>query len=188
MVKNTWLSFIIDKNKLDEINEINNEFNQFDINVMTPSWIHMTVVFMGKALRGKTVGELKGINYIIESAVEKLSELGNLKLEFDRYDYLPFNSNKKKLILAIYKKNKKLDEWVVDLKNTLTQMGVCPSENSFMPHITIGRVKGAYLPDKDYLKTVEVFPDLTVRGLYVCGDQNKYITNSFNLSTGDSFS
>jgi len=181
MVRNTWLSFIIGKKKSHEINEINREFDKFDINVMKPSWIHMTVVFMGKALRGKTVGELKGINYIIKSAVKELSEMKDLNLEFDRYDYLPFKSDKKKLLLAMYKKNEKLDKWVVGLKNTLTQMGVCPSESSFMPHITIGRVKGNFLPDKEYLKTIKPFPDLSVKGLYVCGDENKYLYNFFNI-------
>jgi len=179
MVRNTWLSFIIGKKKSHKINEINREFDKFDINVMKPSWIHITVVFIGKALRGKTVGELKGINYIIKSAVEKLAQIKDLKLEFDRYDYLPFKSDKKKLILAMYKKNEKLHEWVVDLKNTLTQMGVCPPESSFMPHITIGRVKGEYLPDSEFLKKAQSFPDLEVKGLYVCGDRNKYINNHY---------
>ena len=74
MVRNTWLSFIIGKKKSCEINEINEEFKKFDINVMKPSWIHMTVVFMGKALRGRTVGELKGINYIIISILIRISK------------------------------------------------------------------------------------------------------------------
>ena len=47
----------------------------------------------------------------------------NIILIFDKYDYLPFDKPNKKVLVAIYKENKKkiMELWV---KNKLNKLGV----------------------------------------------------------------
>ena len=91
--KNSWLSFKLSKNNKKLIKNIN--MNIDDIDKINDNLIHMTCVFMGRLLQGKQVRLLVKINEIIAIYIEKLKMM-NITLEFDKYDYLPFNKQKKK--------------------------------------------------------------------------------------------
>lgn len=172
---NTWLSFLFDVYQRIKMNTINKWLGKkFDISVMYFKRIHMTSVFMGKFLRGKQVSDLKKVNEIIAEENENLKEM-NITLEFDRYEYLPLNCKpeKRKLLIALYKNNKKFNDWNVNLRKRLMEYDVCKYNSDLMAHITIGRVYGSNLP-KDFSK-IRKYPNIEIRGMYLCGEGNKHI-------------
>ena len=70
----------------------------------------MTSVFLGKSLQGKNKNILIKANNIINNYIKELNNF-NIKLIFDRFDYLPFDKKNKKLLVAIYKENINLKSW-----------------------------------------------------------------------------
>ena len=170
--KNSWLSFKLSKNNKKLIKNIN--MNIDDIDKINDNLIHMTCVFMGRLLQGKQVRLLVKINEIIAIYIEKLKMM-NITLEFDRYDYLPFNKPKKKLLIAVYKDNKELSLWNQNLRIELNKWGVCNyTDNNFMPHITIGKLINGGLPN---IKNIKEYPNIILDELYLDGLINKYILN-----------
>jgi len=175
--KNTWISFLFDQTYITKMNTINMTlFSNTSINLMNKTGIHMTCIFIGRLLAGKQVTQLQEANYIIQQYLEKLVNLG-ITLEFDRFDYFPPNSNKKKLLVALYKPNKQLKKWNLDFRIALSKLGMCSYiDDSFLAHITMGKIKKS-LGDNELpnLETLEQYPDLKLTGLVLHGQPNKYI-------------
>ena len=146
------------------------------INLMEKTGIHMTCIFIGRLFAGKQVAQLQEANQIILQYLEKLVEL-DITLKFDRFDYFPPNSSKKKLLVALYKPNQQLKKWNLDFRMALSKLGMCSyTDDNFLAHITMGKIKKSLdeieLPN---LTTLERYPDLKLTGLVLHGQPNKYI-------------
>ena len=174
--KNNWLSFVLKKEIRNTINEINNKIKNKikNLEIIDYNLIHITCVFFGKSLQGKTINILKSANKIIMEYIKKLKEM-NITLIFDRFDYLPFNKKEKKLLIAIYKNNNKLKSWNLNLRKELYKLGICNYiTDDFMPHVTIGKVKNIHKSLK-----FEKYPNININDLYLDGIKNKYILNNY---------
>lgn len=173
---NNWLSFTLSEKDKNNINEINEEINNImAIDIIDYNLIHMTCVFLGKLLQGKKKTLLIKINNIIKNYIKKLKDM-NIILIFDKYDYLPFDKPNKKLLVAIYKENKKLKLWNYELRIELNKLGVCNYiTNDFMSHITIGKIKKIY--EINGIKKISKYPNININDLYLDGVKNKYILN-----------
>ena len=174
--KNNWLSFVLSKKNRDLIYEINKQINnRFEsLDVMDYNLIHMTSVFLGKLLQGKNKNILIKANNIINNYIKELNNF-NIKLIFDRFDYLPFDKKNKKLLVAIYKENINLKSWNCRLRKELNKLGICNYINdNFIPHITIGKIKQIY-PLKELIKYS--YPNIHINNMYLDGIKNKYLLN-----------
>ena len=172
--KNNWLSFTITNDNRDTINNINMMIKDTitDLDIIDHNLIHMTCVFFGKLLQGKTKKVLTQANNVIIEYIEKLKEM-DITLFFERYDYLPFNKKPKKLLVAIYKDDKKLKSWNLNLRKQLNKLGICGYiTDDFMPHITIGKIKNVH-----NTSNFEKYPNININDLYLDGIKNKYILN-----------
>jgi len=49
-----------------------------------------------------------------------------------------------------------------------------------LPHVTIGYVKGSYLPDPLEINKIP-YPDVIINGMHLCGGQHRYIDSSFSV-------
>ena len=187
--KNSWLSFTINYNTLDNINDINHiNFDKYDIDITNIKTLHMTCVFMGKALQGKQITLLQQVNSLIKTYKQQLNDI-NITLKFDKYMYLPKDCqpNKRKLLVAVYKTNKKLNEWNLSFRKELIKLGFCNYDDEFLAHITIGRIihnKNSIeinIPDNDKLNKLGFikYPDLILSNLQLDGIQNKYINKIY---------
>jgi 2'-5' RNA ligase len=148
----------------------------YDLDVMSREMLHMTCAFIGKKIQGKEVKKVKIINNVIKNYTSKLKNI-DTKIKFDRFDYLPLGAScKKKLLIALYKNSKPINDWNVELRKELIKHGVCDYDTHIMLHITIGRVKGDNLPN---LNKIKIYPDLDIKGIYTCGVAHKYIDDIF---------
>lgn len=174
--RNMWLSFTFDKDHMNTMNNINNNLYNYDIDVIDINMLHMTCVFIGKALQGKDKQTITLVNNTIKRYTSTLKDMKK-KIKFDRFDYLPFNSSKKKLLVAIYKHDKDINDQNVMLRKELMKLCVCAYDDDILLHITMGRIKSLdNLPD---LKKIEKYPDIDIRGIHTCGTPHKFIDKMF---------
>ena len=176
--RNSWFSFTFAKSKYDKMNVINRTLYTYDLDIMKDDGVHMTSVFMGKSLQGKQVTVLKAVNQFI---TEHMKKLKTLNLKFDKFDYFPQNAvpSKRRLLVALYEQDKHLLEWNLELRKKLIEFGLCDYDEPLLPHITIGYVKGEKLPEPSDVRAP--YPDVTINGMYLCGQQNKHIDNVFSV-------
>ena len=153
---NTWLSFRLGDGPRASMDEVNNKLRSH-VDPMTYSDIHMTTIFVGKLLSGKTVKTLSEVNASIKSATEKYT--GSKRLTFDRFSFCPLDGppEKKKTVIAFYKENTHLRDFVLGLRKELSVLGVCVDQSPFTPHVTMGRLKKTPGPD---LSVLDSYPDI----------------------------
>ena len=175
---NSWLSFTFTSNEFTKMNIVNRTLQEHDLDIMKSNGIHMTSVFIGKSFQGKQVTVLKAANQFIKEHTKKLK---TLKLKFDKFDYFPQNAepNKRRLMVALYEQDKHLLEWNLELRKKLIEFGLCDYDKPLLPHVTIGYVKGKNLPKLSDVKTK--YPDVNIKGMYLCGQQNKHIDTVFSV-------
>jgi predicted kinase/2'-5' RNA ligase len=172
---NTWLSFRLSDEARASMNEINDRLCGH-VDPMVYSDIHMTAIFVGKLLSGKTVNTLSEVNAAIKSATKKY--VGPRRFVFDQFSLCPRDNppEKKKTVIAFYKENTHLREFVLGLRKELSVLGVCADQSPFTPHITVGRLKKIPPPDLDALGP---YPDIEVCGLELSGDGNRHLDSVF---------
>jgi len=178
--RNSWLSLEFDNQARGLLHQCALQFGQYNVGVMDFAGLHMTSVFLGKGLQGKQVQALQQLNAELQSAANALPDV---TLAFDRYEYFPLDAapKKRKLLVAIFKRNMALQKWNAKVHHYLRRHGFCSyDEDEWLPHITLGRICGSNVPERDELQAFPKPPALSLTGLSTCGTQNKHISKAFH--------
>lgn len=170
-MRNTWLSFTLDKKDKAIMFSINRTFDIEKIRVDQDNHIHMTTVFFGKKLKGLSKNRLTEINNILKTIILKYSN-SNMTLEFDKFSMFP--PNKSNLVVALYKPNINITNMVMDIKNNIVEAS--DMINGYTPHITIGKIINGSIINLD---TIQKYPNLNIKKIEWSGDVIKSMDNEY---------
>ena len=142
-----WASFIgfdfADKDKARFLRTFKSKLVEYepDIAWLNPSYLHMTLAFIGW-LQHSDVGKLSRLLNRLhkEYFVEDIEVTG-------RVIFLVFGA-RKEYVCAEVKRTEPMDAFYRALVSGMIKAGVPPKEQSFIPHISLGRFADATVPGK----------------------------------------
>lgn len=100
--------------------------------------LHLTLAFIGDILQADAVR--------LESTLERaLSGIRPFRAEFSELSYFPFN-RKPRLIAALVHSSEELRYLHRKTRKALRELGLPVESRAFVPHVTLGRVRGRGTP------------------------------------------
>ena len=134
-MRNTWLSFAIPSNFIDELYNIcESIYDQIKFKPMRENELHMTAIFLGKQIK---TPDIDIISDIIRDMVNDGKFEGQCK--FEKLSYFP--PNKKNLIVAEYSCPDQIKQDLLELKEILRiKLNYNITDEEFIPHVTLGKL------------------------------------------------
>ena len=135
--------------------------------------LHMTMMYFGKIIHNQD-------KYNTMVDIMKTIETGKtFKFTFKCYTYFPYT--KKNNIVAIYDTTPDCYQYVKTVKAVLKEAGIIDPDESFIPHVTMGRIIGKPVYNNDELAHLTPLPDFEANTSYMCGELYKYMDKEFSL-------
>ena len=169
---NNWLSFTLPDLSREELYK-NVQLVNIPFKPMSHSDLHMTMMYFGKIIHDRTKYN------IMVNIMKQIETKKTFKFTFKCYSYFPYT--KKNHIVAIYDTTPDCYEYVKTVRSTLKKAGIVDPDESFIPHVTMGRIIGKSVYDNTHLSHLTPLPDFEVSTSYMCGELYKYMDKEFSL-------